>query len=287
VDYDRAFAPFGEVYDNFGAGTNNSFAGDTQDMIAGIYDTVARELHPTQGRWISPDPAGLGAVSLSNPQSWNRYAYVGNNPLTLTDPTGTGFDDNFNDFLKSDENSYFLEGVPSDVVTETCVVVANSEPGPQNGEQEAQNQDQTYNSVDKAAAASARADQALQKKNGSEYGSLVYSANGKTFKYTTPVTQGQKDTVDPFNTTGKPQSKIVDEGKAPIPAGTELYAETHSHPTNSGFSGEEIQRGHDLTIPAFHHPDFQGEYVGLPNGNVIKYDPATGKQYTFAPGQPQ
>jgi hypothetical protein len=154
-------------------------------------------------------------------------------------------------------------------------------------QQQAQNQDKTYNSVDKAAAASARADQALQKKNGSEYGSLVYSADGKTFKSTTPVTQGQKDTVDPFNTTGKPQSKIVDEGKAPIPAGTELYAETHSHPTNSGFSGEDIQRGHDLTIPAFHHPDFQGEYVGLPNGNVIKYDPATGKQYTFAPGQPQ
>jgi hypothetical protein len=148
-------------------------------------------------------------------------------------------------------------------------------------------QNKTFDNYDKAAAASARADQALQKKNGSEYGSLVYSADGKTFTYTPPVTQGQKDTVDPFNTTGKPQSKVVDEGKAPIPAGTQLYAETHSHPTNSGFSGEDVQRGHDLTIPAFHHPDFKGEYVGLPNGNVIKYDPATGKQYTFAPGQPQ
>jgi hypothetical protein len=151
----------------------------------------------------------------------------------------------------------------------------------------AQNANPTYKTVDKAAAASARADQKLQKKNGGEYGSLVYSADGKTFTYTTPVTQGQKTTVDPFNTTGVPQSKPVDLGNAPIPAGTQLYAETHSHPEVSGFSGEDVQRAHDLTIPAFHHPDFQGEYVGLPNGSVIKYDPATGKQYTFAPGQPQ
>jgi len=40
------------------------------------------------GRWISPDPAGLAAVDPSNPQSWNRYAYVGNNPLSMIDPLG-------------------------------------------------------------------------------------------------------------------------------------------------------------------------------------------------------
>ena len=41
-----------------------------------------------QGRWISPDPAGLAAVSLTDPQSWNRYAYVGNRPMTNVDPLG-------------------------------------------------------------------------------------------------------------------------------------------------------------------------------------------------------
>jgi len=41
-----------------------------------------------QGRWLSPDPAGLGAVDPANPQTWNRYAYVGNNPLSLIDPLG-------------------------------------------------------------------------------------------------------------------------------------------------------------------------------------------------------
>src|SRR5207244_4311568 len=58
------------------------------------FDFPAREYNPRQGRWISPDPAGLSAVSLGNPQTWNRYAYVGNNPLLNTDPTGLlGVDD--------------------------------------------------------------------------------------------------------------------------------------------------------------------------------------------------
>ena len=48
----------------------------------------ARNYEITEGRWLTPDPAGLAAVDLTNPQSWNRYAYVGNNPLAFTDPTG-------------------------------------------------------------------------------------------------------------------------------------------------------------------------------------------------------
>jgi RHS repeat-associated protein len=77
---DRAFAPYGEMYDTVIGGTiNPDFTGDTQNVISGLFDTPARELHPTQGRWISPDPARAG---------WNAYAYTENKPLTGTDPTG-------------------------------------------------------------------------------------------------------------------------------------------------------------------------------------------------------
>lgn len=79
VVYDRAFAPYGEVYANFGTTSYSDFTGDKQDLFVGLFDTPNRELAPTQGRWISPDPARSG---------WNQYAYVSNAPLNLIDPTG-------------------------------------------------------------------------------------------------------------------------------------------------------------------------------------------------------
>jgi RHS repeat-associated protein len=59
---DVAYAPFGEDYANSGT-TDLSFAGHSQDMITGLYDSLFREYHATQGRWISPDPAGLDSVN--------------------------------------------------------------------------------------------------------------------------------------------------------------------------------------------------------------------------------
>jgi len=80
---DRAFAPYGELYNNFGstAANENMFTGDTQDILATgncCYDTPNRELSGNQGRWLSPDPAGAG---------WNAYAYA-TNPNSNVDPTG-------------------------------------------------------------------------------------------------------------------------------------------------------------------------------------------------------
>jgi RHS repeat-associated protein len=88
--YDGAYAPFGEQYANSGT-QDLSFTGMDQDTSSNLYDFPARE-YGIQGRWPSPDPAGLDAVDPSNPQSWNRYAYVENNPLGATDPTGLSSD---------------------------------------------------------------------------------------------------------------------------------------------------------------------------------------------------
>jgi len=64
-----------------------------QDSANNTYHTLNRDLSPTQGRWLTPDPAGMAAVDPTNPQSWNRYAYVTNNPVSMIDPLGLNGDD--------------------------------------------------------------------------------------------------------------------------------------------------------------------------------------------------
>lgn len=84
---DVAYAPFGDSYAQAGT-ADPSFTGMNQDTTSGIYDFPAREYSGVVGRWPSPDPAGIGSVNPGDPQTWNRYAYVRNNPLTMVDPTG-------------------------------------------------------------------------------------------------------------------------------------------------------------------------------------------------------
>ncbi len=84
-----ALAPYGEVYDWTGTSAYESFTGEQQGHHQRrVYDFPARRLSASMGRWISPDPLGVGAVDPTNPQSWNRYAYVLNNPLSNIDPSG-------------------------------------------------------------------------------------------------------------------------------------------------------------------------------------------------------
>ena len=85
---DLAYGPFGETYAESGT-PDRSFTGQNQDTIAnsttGLHDFMYRE-YAQYGRWISPDPAGVAAVDLTNPQSWNRYTYVINQPTNGIDP---------------------------------------------------------------------------------------------------------------------------------------------------------------------------------------------------------
>jgi RHS repeat-associated protein len=66
----------------------SGFTGGTWDQENNADHFGAREYDKTPGRWFSPDPAGLDAVDPSNPQTWNLYAYVMHNPLSLRDPSG-------------------------------------------------------------------------------------------------------------------------------------------------------------------------------------------------------
>ena len=86
--FDRFFAPFGEVYNSQGIPATASFTGKTQDLDSNLYDFEFREQSPVQGRWLNPDPSSMGASNLGDPQTLNRYSYVRNSAMELTDPRG-------------------------------------------------------------------------------------------------------------------------------------------------------------------------------------------------------
>ena len=70
-------------------GFNPKFTGQMRDAETGLYYLRARYYSPAQGRFTGADPENAGA-RMGDPQSWNGYAYVGNDPLNYTDPTGEG-----------------------------------------------------------------------------------------------------------------------------------------------------------------------------------------------------
>ncbi len=82
VDYE----PFGKPYATSGPQPDNhKYTSEKHDDPTGLVYLRARQYDPEVGRFASADPV-LG--SLGEPQTLNRYAYVSNNPLTSTDPSG-------------------------------------------------------------------------------------------------------------------------------------------------------------------------------------------------------
>lgn len=59
----------------------------THDEESNTDHAQFRQYSNTQGRWMSPDPYD-GSYDITNPQSFNRYTYVLNNPLGLSDRMG-------------------------------------------------------------------------------------------------------------------------------------------------------------------------------------------------------
>ncbi|MCW5970178.1 MAG: RHS repeat-associated core domain-containing protein [Blastocatellales bacterium] len=92
------YLPFGEEIGG-GIGIRGSSSGYGMDTVrqkytgyerdgeTGLDFAQARYFASAQGRFTSPDPL-LESGKIAIPQSWNRYAYTLNRPLTLIDPTG-------------------------------------------------------------------------------------------------------------------------------------------------------------------------------------------------------
>jgi RHS repeat-associated protein len=81
VKYD--YEPFGRFKETTGSTIKNAytFTGREWDAETGLYFYRARYMDSKIGRFIEKDPIGLrGGINL--------YAYAGNNPVNLTDPSG-------------------------------------------------------------------------------------------------------------------------------------------------------------------------------------------------------
>jgi len=80
------YEPFGDIFSSEGTSpTHHKYTGQENDSETGLDFYNARYYDPTLGRFISQDSIVPSAM---DPQSLNRYAYVRNNPLTYTDPSG-------------------------------------------------------------------------------------------------------------------------------------------------------------------------------------------------------
>jgi len=62
--------------------------GKERDTESGLDYFGARYYGSSMGRFSSPDPSGLYFADPTNPQSFNLYSYVQNNPLVNVDPDG-------------------------------------------------------------------------------------------------------------------------------------------------------------------------------------------------------
>jgi len=67
------------------------FTGKERDAETGLDYFGARYMSAAQGRFTSPD-APFADQHVGDPQSWNLYAYVRNNPLRYVDPTGNAIE---------------------------------------------------------------------------------------------------------------------------------------------------------------------------------------------------
>jgi RHS repeat-associated protein len=87
VCYQASFTPYGEEHlaQTTTCPQNYKFTGYERDLETGLDYAFARYYDSRLGRFMSGDPLGGDA---SDPQSLNRYAYVENSPMNLTDPLG-------------------------------------------------------------------------------------------------------------------------------------------------------------------------------------------------------
>ncbi len=91
LDSRGKYFPFGQERTNINppnpANDQEKFASYTRDSATGLDYADQRYYNNLIGRFMRPDPFG-GSANAYVPQTWDRYAYVGNDPANNFDPEG-------------------------------------------------------------------------------------------------------------------------------------------------------------------------------------------------------
>ncbi|MGH9582930.1 MAG: RHS repeat-associated core domain-containing protein, partial [Bryobacteraceae bacterium] len=91
LDSRGRYFPFGQERTNVNppnpANDQEKFASYTRDSFTGLDYANQRYYNSMIDRFLQPDPF-RGSANLNVPQSWNRYAYAGNDPANNFDPEG-------------------------------------------------------------------------------------------------------------------------------------------------------------------------------------------------------
>jgi RHS repeat-associated protein len=256
------------------------------DSETQLYHTLFRYYNPRLGLWMTPDPAGLGASSLGDPQTLNRYAYVMNDPINMTDSLGLWCDGDGHGvcdpwaahgggFLGLNEFDLLNIALNNPVpVTAGCVITGNCDrcwfpliewvpdlsilnlllPDP--ADPAAKRPSKTLNC---AALNATNAIVPEPKAQGIEFGGFIYQSGAASmYSYTAPFS-GTPGALPSF------YSHMGD-----VPSGASIVGWYHSHPLVPGYPAPENFSGGDLAASRYlHAPGF----LVTPSGQLLRLDP--------------
>jgi RHS repeat-associated protein len=277
LEQDLDYFPYGGIA--YGAPSDHYlFTGKERDAESGLDNFEARYYGSSLGRFMSPDPLG---GHQDDPQPLNRYAYVRNNPLNLTDPTGLDF--NLQCTQTKDNASTCQNGVQGTTTTDAngkstfnATVISNDK----NGNLVDQNGNQYNATVSGAGVSFSQAGS-----NQSSMGTFINGSNattiqgsgdlaGFTFNFTYSNARSGVNAGGTFSFGGSPgqaaqalmnagfQSQFIDDLLNPFHAGDQNTSafnfRSQGDPQTGAGSGHFIVR----------QPVVSGRFYRLPIANV-------------------
>jgi RHS repeat-associated protein len=110
--------------DSITSQTTRGFTGEEELSVSGLVHLHGRVYDPLLARMTSPDPSVSDPM---NAQGWNRYSYVGNDPLAFTDPNGFSW---LSSFFHSVVNFFVHNPIVKAIVQIVATVVLTAVLGP-------------------------------------------------------------------------------------------------------------------------------------------------------------